>query len=67
MPDKGPSPHLIMPDINITAAGILNLLQNLDVHKASGPDQVSSRILKETAEFARSMYDLALFIFQPVG
>jgi len=39
-----------MPDISITTAGILNLLQNLDVHKASGPDQVSSRVLKETAQ-----------------
>ena len=40
----------IIPDINITTAGILKLLQNLDVHKATGPDQVSSRFLKETAE-----------------
>ena len=39
-----------MPDINITTAGILKLLQNLDVHKASGPDQVNSRVLKETVE-----------------
>ena len=39
LPDKGPSPHPIMPDISITTAGILNLLQNLDIHKASGPDQ----------------------------
>ena len=50
MPDKGPSLHPIIPDINITTVGILKLLQNLDVHKASGPDQVSSRFLKETAE-----------------
>ena len=50
LPDKGPSPHPIMPDISITTAGILNLLQNLDIHKASGPDQVSARVLKETAE-----------------
>ena len=39
-----------MPDISITTAGILKLLQNLDIHKASGPDQVSARVLKETAE-----------------
>jgi len=36
-----------MSDVSITTAGILNLLQNLDVHKASGPDQVQ---FKETAE-----------------
>jgi len=50
IPDKGPSPHPTMPDINITAPGILKLLQNLDVHKASGPDLISSRVLKKTAE-----------------
>ena len=50
MPDKGPSPHPIMPDISITTAGILKLLQNLDVYKTSGPDQVSSRFLKEMVE-----------------
>ena len=49
MPDKGPSSH--PTDINITTAGILKLLQNLDIHKASGPDQISSRGLKETAKF----------------
>jgi len=47
MPDKGPSLHHIT---HITTEGILNLLQNLDVHKASGPDEVDSRVLKETAE-----------------
>ena len=50
MPDKGPSPHPTIPDIDITTAGILKLLQNLDIHKASAPDQISSRVLKVTAE-----------------
>ena len=31
-------------------AGIIKLLQNLDIHKASALDQISSRVLKETAE-----------------
>ena len=42
-----------MPDITITNAGILNLRNtNLDVNMASGPDQVSSTVLNETAESA---------------
>jgi len=48
--NKGPSPHPTMPDINITTPGILKLLQNLDIHKASSSDSISSRVLKETAE-----------------
>jgi len=36
-----------MEDITIIT---LALLQNLNVHKASGPDTISTRLLKETAE-----------------
>jgi len=32
------------------AAGIASLLQNLDVHKVSGLDEISTRFFKETAE-----------------
>ena len=39
-----------MEDITITTPGILTLLQNLNVHKASGPDTISTRLLKETGE-----------------
>jgi len=39
-----------MPEINIITRGILKLLQNLDIHKASGPDSKGTRVLKETAE-----------------
>ena len=35
----------------MTSAGITSLLHNLDVHKASGPDEISTRLLKETEEF----------------
>ena len=38
-----------MENINITP-GILSLLQNLNIHKASGPDRISTILLKETAE-----------------
>ena len=50
LPDKGPGPHLRMENINITTPGILTLLQNLNIHKASGLDRMSTIILKETAE-----------------
>ena len=36
--------------INITTSGILTLLQNLNIHKASGPDRISTTLLKETTE-----------------
>ena len=39
-----------MENINITTPGILTLLQNLNIHKASGPDRISTILLKETAE-----------------
>ena len=50
LPDKGLSPHPLMEDITISTPGILTLLQNLNIHKASGPDTISTRLLKETAE-----------------
>ena len=47
-PDKGPSPHPVLPDLNITSEGIFSLLANLNVHKAAGPDYITARVLKET-------------------
>ena len=47
-PDKGPSPYSTLPDLHITTEGICNLLANLNVHKAAGPDFITARILKET-------------------
>ena len=40
-------PHI--PPINITTGGVLQLLQELDPHKASGPDGIPSKFLKETS------------------
>ena len=50
IPDKGPSPHPEMPHISIHNPGILNLLSNLNPHKACGPDNIHSRVLKELRE-----------------
>ena len=38
-----------MPDIIINQQGVLSLLQRLNVNKASGPDLISPRIMKELA------------------
>ena len=39
-----------MENINITTPGIQSLLQNLNIHKVSCPDRISTILLKETAE-----------------
>ena len=38
-----------MDDFVITERGVLKLLQSLDVKKSIGPDEISPRVLKETA------------------
>jgi hypothetical protein len=50
LPDLGPSPHPTVSDIIITQEGVKKLLCHLNPHKATGPDQVSPRLLKETAK-----------------
>ena len=47
---KGPSQAPTMPSIKVSAEGVLRLLKDLKPHKASGPDQISTRVLKELAE-----------------
>ena len=48
-PDKGPSPYQAMKTPFITEAGVLKLLQNIKVDKATGPDAIAARVLQETA------------------
>ena len=53
-----------IPDIeqlSIGVNGVYNLLVNIDPHKATGPDGIPSRLLKETAY---QMAPLVTFIFQ---
>jgi len=47
IPNKGPSPHPVMGNIDMTTASIISLLHNLNAHKASGPDEISRIFLKE--------------------
>ena len=51
----GRIPHLVGPrstmmsDIVVSTAGVKKLLNNLDTSKASGPDKISSKFLKEVS------------------
>ena len=49
LPDKGISPFSTMPQIQISEDGIKKQLQDLNVHKAIGPDNIPARFLKETS------------------
>ena len=64
LPDKGPSPHPTMPDINVSLEGVYNLLLNINTHKTCGPDQIHGRVLKETADiispFLRTLFQSSL-------
>ena len=46
----GPSPYSDMPDIEVTRVGVTKLLKNLKPHKSTGPDGISAKVLKETAD-----------------
>ena len=46
IPDLGVSPHPAASDITVAVDGVRALLDRLSPHKASGPDQISSRFLK---------------------
>ena len=46
-PDGEPAPT--MPNIEITSHGVLKLLQKLNPQKATGPDMLPARVLKELA------------------
>ena len=50
LPNKEPSPYPSMSNIDVTMEGIVKLLNGLNVHKASGLDLISTRLLKETAD-----------------
>ena len=47
--DKGHSPYPDMAPIHIFPAGVYKLLSTLDMHKATGPDGLQARLLKELA------------------
>ena len=50
LPDLGPCLYPTMEDITINIAGVAKLLRSLKPHKATGPDGVPARLLKEIAD-----------------
>ena len=49
IPDLGTSDVPTAPDIKVEQKGVLKLLRGLNPHKATGPDELSTRFLKEMA------------------
>ena len=50
IPNKGRSPHPTMKDITVDTRGVHKLLKGLDPNKATGPDTVPTRFLREFAD-----------------
>ena len=48
--DIDPAPYPNMQPITIHVNGVAKLLRNLKAHKATGPDQVPAKLLKEAAD-----------------
>ena len=49
-PNLGASYYLDAPDTTVYPNGVRKLLRNLKPHKATGPDDISPRFLKEMVE-----------------
>ena len=47
LPEKGKSSYPLMNNISISESGVTKLLQNINPHKATGRDEICSRVLKE--------------------
>ena len=50
MPQLEPAPFEAMPGIDIHVNGVVKLLRGLKAHKATGPDAIPARLLKEAAD-----------------
>ena len=50
-PSKGERPFKQMDNISITTEGVLKLLKGLNPNKASGPDKISPKLLKNMADY----------------
>lgn len=50
LPCMGPCPYTPIADLEIGLNGIVKQLKQLKANKASGPDEITSRVLKEYAE-----------------
>ena len=50
LPYMGPSPYPSLPDIEINIAGVTKVLKEINPYKATGPDCIPAKVLKEMAE-----------------
>ena len=50
VPDKGPSPHKPMNDIQITDNGVKKCINRLNEKKASGQDKIPITFFKQSAD-----------------
>ena len=50
LPDLGPSPFPPIPPTEVSVNGVIKLLKKLNPHKATGPDSIPARLLKELAD-----------------
>ena len=64
IPSKGASPFPAMSNIQVSVGGVKNLLMNLEIKKATGPDFIPAFILKtaanEISPFLTSLFQLSL-------
>ena len=60
-PDMGPDLQASAPPLHIHDQGVRKLMEDLNPHKATGPDEISSRFLKENA---RELSPALSLIFQ---
>ena len=58
LPDKGPSPHNPMGKITVTMNRVYKLLAGIKIHKATGPDGIAGRLLKELASELASIFTI---------
>ena len=64
IPDKGPSPHLEMPELHIDDTGVLKLLTQINPHKTCAPDALPAGVLKDTTE---QMAPVLTIIYREMG
>ncbi len=61
LPDKGPSPYPSIDDHSVGQNGVTKQLQQLNVNKASGPDEIPARMLHD---YAQEISPMLTHIFQ---
>ena len=69
IPSKGTSPFTAMGEITVDPKGVTKLLNNLNIHKAPGPDGLSARVLKECSLSwpVSTMSRLLRVLYQMIG